>query len=175
MLNAILSLNGDLRSPAPDPCDGGDAREKIRDVPFNLPLPDILSAAGISAWSLRRASHEIGEAIAAAYKNRYVILIRPECLAETGCSTPSPVSALRPFSVCYERNWRRPVITRTMRYGRLRQVSGTKCWSQTSASLQRSSMWPVTCRVTSTCWAMILRRRRSALALPQDGRKNRLS
>ena len=118
MLNAILSLTVTFGLPLPilaswRGCEG----EKIpAQVPFNLPLPDILSAAGISCTEVSGpgASHEIGEAIAAAYKNRvpHVILIRPECLAETGCSTPSPVSALRPFSVCYERNWRRPVMTR---------------------------------------------------------------
>src|SRR5208337_5392746 len=118
MLNAILSLTVTFGLPLPilaswRGCEG----EKIpAQVPFNRPLPGILSAAGIGCTEVSGpgASHEIGEAVAAAYKNRvpHVILIRPECLAETGCSTPSPAPAHRPFAVCYERNWRTPVMTR---------------------------------------------------------------
>jgi sulfopyruvate decarboxylase subunit beta len=118
MLNAILSLTVTFGLPLPilaswRGCEG----EKIpAQIPFNRPLPGILSAAGISCTEISGpdAQHEIGEAIAEAYTKQipHVILIRPECLTETGCSTPSPAPAPRPFSVCYERNWRTPVMTR---------------------------------------------------------------
>lgn len=127
MLNAILSLTVTFGLPLPilaswRGCEG----EKIpAQIPFNRPLPGILSAAGIACTEVSRpdAPHEIGEAIAAAYQKKipYVILIRPECLAETGCSAPSPAPVQRPFSVCYERNWRTPAMTR---YDAIRVIAG---------------------------------------------------
>ncbi|MGA2161735.1 MAG: sulfopyruvate decarboxylase subunit beta [Methanoregula sp.] len=118
MLNAILSLTVTFGLPLPILASWrGREGEKIpAQIPFNRPLPGILSAAGIACTEVSGpdAPHEIGDAIAAAYQKRipHVILIRPECLTETGCSVPSPVSSPRPFSVCYERNWRTPVMTR---------------------------------------------------------------
>src|SRR5208337_2411923 len=94
MLNAILSLTVTFGLPLPilaswRGCEG----EKIpAQIPFNSQLPAILSAAGIACTKISSpdALHEIGEAISAAYQNRtpQVILLRPECLTETGCSAP---------------------------------------------------------------------------------------
>ena len=127
MLNAILSLTVTFGLPLPilaswRGCEG----EKIpAQIPFNRPLPAILSAAGIACTEVSGpgALHEIGEAVAAAYKNRapQVILIRPECLAETRCSALSLPVPPRPFSVCYERNWRTPVMTR---FDAIRTIAG---------------------------------------------------
>lgn len=128
MLNAILSLTVTFGLPLPilaswRGCEG----EKIpAQIPFNRPLPGILSAAGI-AWtevSGPDTPHEIGDAVAAAYQKKipYVILIRPECITETGCSAPSPAPSPRPFSVCYTRSWRAPVMTR---YDAIRTIAGT--------------------------------------------------
>ncbi|MDD1701779.1 MAG: sulfopyruvate decarboxylase subunit beta [Methanoregula sp.] len=118
MLNAILSLTVTFGLPLPILASWrGCSGEKIpAQIPFNRPLPGILSAAGIGFTEVSGpdASREIGGAVAAAYKNRapHVILIRPECITETGCSAPSPAPAPRPFAVCYERNWRTPSMTR---------------------------------------------------------------
>jgi len=127
MLNAILSLTVTFGLPLPilaswRGCEG----EKIpAQIPFNRPLPKILAAAGIACTEISGpdAPHEIGEAIAAVYKKKipHVILIRPECIAGTGCSAPSPAPATLPFSVCYERNWRTPAMTR---YDAIRVIAG---------------------------------------------------
>jgi sulfopyruvate decarboxylase len=127
MLNAILSLTVTFGLPFPilaswRGCEG----EKIpAQIPFNRPLPGILSAAGIACTEVSGpdAPHEIGDAIAAAYQKRvpHVILIRPECIAETGCGAPGSTSSPRPFSVCYERNWRTPAMTR---YDAIRVITG---------------------------------------------------
>jgi sulfopyruvate decarboxylase subunit beta len=127
MLNAILSLTVTFGLPLPILASWrGCEEEKIpAQIPFNRPLPAILSAAGIACTEISGpgASHEIGEAVAAANKNRapQVILIRPECLAETGCSALSLPVPPRPFSVCYERNWRTPVMTR---FDAIRTIAG---------------------------------------------------
>ena len=118
MLNAILSLTVTFGLPLPiiaswRGCEG----EKIpAQIPFNRQLPAILSAAGIAYTQISGPDvpYEIGEAIIAAYQKQspHVILLRPECLDETGCGIPNqPVNA-PPFSVCYERNWQTPVMTR---------------------------------------------------------------
>jgi sulfopyruvate decarboxylase subunit beta len=118
MLNAILSLTVTFGLPLPilaswRGCEG----EKIpAQIPFNRQLPAILSAAGIACTQVSGPDtpNEIGEAIASAYQKRvpHVILLRPECLAETGCGVPDLPEHAPPFSVCYERNWRTPVMTR---------------------------------------------------------------
>jgi sulfopyruvate decarboxylase len=118
MLNAILSLTVTFGLPLPVLASWrGCAGEKIlAQIPFNRQLPAILSAAGIACTIISGpdAPHEIGEAITAAYQNRtpQVILFRPECLEETGCSVQSLPVRPQPFSVCYERSWRTPVMTR---------------------------------------------------------------
>jgi len=128
MLNAILSLTVTFGLPLPilaswRGCEG----EKIpAQIPFNRPLPAILSAAGIACTDISGpgALHEIGEAFAAAYKNRapHVILLQPECLTETGCSAGASLPpAVRPFSICYGRNWRTPVMTR---FDAIRAIAG---------------------------------------------------
>ena len=128
MLNAILSLTVTFGLPLPilaswRGCEG----EKIpAQIPFNRPLPAILSAAGIACREVSGpdAPQEIGEAVAAAYKNRapQVILLRPECLTETGCSAPFQPASTRPFSLCYERNWRPPTMTR---YDAIQAITGS--------------------------------------------------
>jgi sulfopyruvate decarboxylase subunit beta len=118
MLNAILSLTVTFGLPLPilaswRGCQG----EKIpAQIPFNRPLPRILSAAGIGYTDVSGpdAAQEISSAIDTAYKNNVpqVILIRPEYMEETGCNAPVPVFSDRPLSLRYERKWRRPEMTR---------------------------------------------------------------
>jgi sulfopyruvate decarboxylase subunit beta len=119
MLNAILSLTITFGLPLPilaswRGCEG----EKIpAQIPFNRPLPAILSAAGIACTEVSGpdAAHEIGKAVAAAYRNRapQVILLRPECFSECGGRTVLPQDQPpRPLSFCYTRSWRPPVMTR---------------------------------------------------------------
>ncbi|HVP97124.1 sulfopyruvate decarboxylase subunit beta [Methanoregula sp.] len=127
MLNAILSLTVTFGLPLPilaswRGCEG----EKIpAQIPFNRPLPSILSAAGIACTEVSGpgAAHEIGEAVAAAYRDRapHVILLRPECFAEAGGSIPAAAGSPRPFSLNYSRNWRSPVMTR---YDAIRAIAG---------------------------------------------------
>ena len=128
MLNAILSLTVTFGLPLPilaswRGCEG----EKIpAQIPFNRPLPAILSAAGISCTEVAGpgASREIGEAIAAAYHDRLpqVILLRPECISENGSGTPPQQVPPRPLSICYTRSWRPPVMTR---YDAIRVIAGS--------------------------------------------------
>jgi len=128
MLNAILSLTVTFGLPLPilaswRGCDG----EKIpAQIPFNRPLPAILAAAGIPCTEVSGpdGAREIGGAVAAAYRNRapHVILIRPGCIVETAGSAPAEVLPVRPFSVCYTRSWRAPVMTR---YDAIRAIAGT--------------------------------------------------
>jgi len=127
MLNAILSLTVTFGLPLPilaswRGCEG----EKIpAQIPFNRPLPKILAAAGIACTEIPGpdAAHEIGNAVAAAYRDRAprVILLRPECIAETAGSAPAEISRGRPFSICYTRGWRTPVMTR---YEAIRAITG---------------------------------------------------
>jgi len=127
MLNAVLSLTVTFGLPLPilaswRGCEG----EKIpAQIPFNRPLPRILSAAGIACTEVSGpgAACEIGEAVAAAYRNRvpHVILLRPECFVETGTSAPPLAGNPRPFSICYSRTWRSPVMTR---YDAIRAIVG---------------------------------------------------
>jgi len=128
MLNAILSLTVTFGLPLPilaswRGCDG----EKIpAQVPFNRPLPTILSAAGIACTVVSGpdAAREIGGAVAAAYLAHvpHVILLKPEYIAESNSSAPAEIPAVRPFSVTYTRNWRAPVMTR---YEAIRAIAGT--------------------------------------------------
>ena len=128
MLNAILSLTVTFGLPLPilaswRGCEG----EKIpAQVPFNRPLPAILAAAGIACTIISGpdAAPEIGRAVADAYRNHvpHVILVTPECIAETTCSAPEKSAEGRPFSVCYTRGWRTPVMTR---YDAIRTITGT--------------------------------------------------
>jgi sulfopyruvate decarboxylase, beta subunit len=127
MLNAILSLTVTFGLPLPvlaswRGCEG----EKIpAQVPFNRPLPKILAAAGIACTEVSGpdAAPEIGRAVAAAYRDHlpHVILVKPDCIAETGVSAPAGSTAPRPFSVCYTRGWRTPVMTR---YDAIRTIAG---------------------------------------------------
>jgi len=127
MLNAILSLTVTFGLPLPILASwrGGEGEKIPAQIHFNRPLPKILAAAGIACTEISGpdAPHEIGEAIADAYQKKipYVILIRPECITGTGCSAPSPAPVQRPFSVCYERNWRTPAMTR---YDAIRAIAG---------------------------------------------------
>ena len=128
MLNAILSLTVTFGLPLPilaswRGCEG----EKIpAQVPFNRPLPAILAAAGITCTEVsgQAAAHEIGKAVSASYRDRspQVILLRPECLAEKGNSSPPQLAPPRSFSVCYTRSWRPPVMAR---YDAIRVIAGT--------------------------------------------------
>jgi sulfopyruvate decarboxylase len=119
MLNAILSLTAtyDLPLPILASWRGGKDEKIPAQIPFNRPLPRILSAAGIPCTILtdRNPIREMGDSIAAAFRNRtpQVILIPPDCLDETGsCTLPVPSGQCRPLSCCYQRDWRAPVMSR---------------------------------------------------------------
>lgn len=119
MLNAILSLTVTFGLPLPILASwrGGETETIPAQVPFNRPLPSILSAAGIpyTVVSGRDADHEIGAAIARTYRESrpHIILVPPECIdgnAEPpACGFPAPV---RDLSFCYQKNWRTPVMSR---------------------------------------------------------------
>ena len=127
MLNAILSLTVTFGLPLPilaswRGCEG----EKIpAQVPFNRPLPAILAAAGIACTEVSgpAAAHEVGKAVAAAYRDQLpqVILLRPECIAEKGAASPLEMVPPRPFSACYTRSWRPPVMAR---YDAIQVIAG---------------------------------------------------
>jgi sulfopyruvate decarboxylase len=127
MLNAILSLTTTFGLPLPVLASwrGGEDEVIPAQIPFNRPLPAILSAAGIPYTIISGPDNprEIGDAISAAYEKKtpHVILIGPGCLLESACSNDlsSPRTA-RQFSVCYERDWRAPVMTR---YDAIRSVA----------------------------------------------------
>lgn len=119
MLNAILSLTVTFRLPLPILASwrGGEHEVIPAQIPFNRPLPQILAAAGIpyTIVSGKEAVHEIGDAVAAAYRERSprVILVPPECMDDqagtVACGTPG---AGRPASICYQRDWRTPIMSR---------------------------------------------------------------
>jgi sulfopyruvate decarboxylase subunit beta len=127
MLNAILSLSVTFGLPLPilaswRGCEG----EKIpAQIPFNRPLPKILAAAGIACTEVSGpdAAPEIGGAVAAAYRDHapHVILVKPGCIAEAAGSAPKEDLPVRPFSVCYTRNWRTPSMTR---YDAIHTIAG---------------------------------------------------
>ena len=119
MLNAILSLTTTYGLPLPILASwrGGEGETIPAQVPFNRPLPRILSAAGIPFTILSGPDNprEIGDAISSAYENRspHVILVPPGCIGENTCTAGCAVPrGPRPSKVCYERNWRAPVMTR---------------------------------------------------------------
>ncbi|MDD1704304.1 MAG: sulfopyruvate decarboxylase subunit beta [Methanoregula sp.] len=120
MLNAILSLTSTFNLPLPILASWrGGAKETIpAQIPFNRPLPRILSAAGIpySIISGPDTTREIGVAIAGAYKKQvpHVILLRPGCVQESAgiplCATPGACPPRPPIN--YTREWHAPVMTR---------------------------------------------------------------
>ncbi len=119
MLNAILSLTTTFGLPLPILASWrGDENEVIpAQIPFNRPLPKILSAAGIPYTILSDPDKPevIGNAVSDAFARKipHVILVPQGCLHETGCSTVcSPPANSRPFSLSYERDWRTPLMTR---------------------------------------------------------------
>jgi sulfopyruvate decarboxylase subunit beta len=119
MLNAILSLTSTFGLPLPILASwrGGENEVIPAQIPFNRPLPKILSAAGIPYTIISDPDRPevIGTAIADAFtkKTPHVILVPQDCLFETACSatSSSPVNP-RPVSLSYERDWRIPVMTR---------------------------------------------------------------
>ncbi|MDD4138565.1 MAG: sulfopyruvate decarboxylase subunit beta, partial [Methanoregula sp.] len=78
----------------------------------------ILAAAGIPCTIIsdRTRPQEIGEAVAAAYRNHtpHVILIPPGCIDETGCTRSPPVSGTHFChpAITYTRTWRTPILSR---------------------------------------------------------------
>ena len=103
MLNAILSLTATFRLPLPILASwrGGEDEAIPAQVPFNRPLPAILSAAGIphTILSERSSPERIGIAIQAAFRDMmpHVILAPPGIIEEGGCSPGShgPVAIVR--------------------------------------------------------------------------------
>ncbi|MFA5414124.1 MAG: sulfopyruvate decarboxylase subunit beta [Methanoregula sp.] len=119
MLNAILSLTVTFGLPLPILASwrGGENEVIPAQIPFNRPLPRILSAAGIPYTILSDPDKPevIGRAVCDAFANKspHVILVPPGCLYETACNAVcSSPTHLRSFSCCYERDWRTPVMTR---------------------------------------------------------------
>nr|WP_319375023.1 sulfopyruvate decarboxylase subunit beta [uncultured Methanoregula sp.] len=118
MLNAILSLTVTYRLPLPILASwrGGETEIIPAQIPFNRPLPQILSAAGIGSTIVRDPDNTgaIGNAVAGAYReNRpHVILLCPDCICETGYTGGLPGRSPRPLAFCYERDWHAPVLTR---------------------------------------------------------------
>lgn len=119
MLNAILSLTTTFGLPLPILASwrGGENETIPAQIPFNRPLPRILSAAGIPCTIVSDPERPevIGKAVsdAFAHKTPYVILVPPGCLRETACSAAGSSPAdTRPFACSYERDWRTPVMTR---------------------------------------------------------------
>jgi len=119
MLNAILSLTSTFGLPLPILASwrGGEGEKIPAQIPFNRPLPGILSAAGIPYTILTDPDRPevIGKAVSEAFvrKTPHVILVPPGCLTETACSPAcSPPANPRPFSTRYERDWHAPVMTR---------------------------------------------------------------
>lgn len=121
MLNAILSLTATFGLPLPILASwrGGTNEVIPAQIPFNRPLPRILTAAGIPCTIIANRNHtkEIGDAIASAFRNRtpHVILIRPGCLDESGCSPTAAIpvtTSWRAVTLSYTRDWKTPVMTR---------------------------------------------------------------
>ncbi len=121
MLNAILSLSMTFRLPLPILASwrGGENEIIPAQVPFNRPLPAILSAAGIPHTILteRSAPERIGIAIQAAFRDRtpHVILVPPGVIEESGCASgyqePGQFPC-QPSHTEYRRPWNQPVLTR---------------------------------------------------------------
>jgi len=121
MLNAILSLTTTFALPLPILASWrGGAKETIpAQIPFNRPLPKILTAAGISYTIVTGPERpgEIGMAISAAYKKQvpHVILLRPGCMTGSsgapGSSNTGSVCIQR-LPIHYTREWRNPSMTR---------------------------------------------------------------
>jgi len=130
MLNAILSLSMTFRLPLPILASwrGGENETIPAQVPFNRPLPAILSGAGIphTILSGRSAPERIGIAIHTAFRDRtpHVILIPPGVIEESGCtpavSEPGP-GPCRSVHVEYWCRWERPVLSR---YEAIRAIAG---------------------------------------------------
>ncbi|MCK9630456.1 MAG: sulfopyruvate decarboxylase subunit beta [Methanoregula sp.] len=121
MLNAILSLSTTFGLPLPILASwrGGDDEVIPAQVPFNRPLPAILSAAGIPHTILSGHStpHRIGDAIVAAFRANtpHVILVPPGLIEERECLPASPgpgITPCHPVKIAYTREWKRPVMTR---------------------------------------------------------------
>ena len=121
MLNAILSLTGTFGLPLPVLASwrGTEGEAIPAQIPFNRPLPEILAAAGIpcTVVSGPDKAGEIGGAVASAFRDRTAraILIPQEFFEGSACAgnaaEVTPANP-RPFSVCYERDWRKPAMTR---------------------------------------------------------------
>ena len=119
MLNAILSLTSTFGLPLPILASwrGGEGEKIPAQIPFNRPLPGILSAAGIPYTILTDPDRPevIGKAVDEAFvrKTPHVILVPPGCLTETACTPACSLPANpRPFSARYDRDWRTPAMTR---------------------------------------------------------------
>ncbi|HVN73941.1 MAG TPA: sulfopyruvate decarboxylase subunit beta [Methanoregula sp.] len=129
MLNAILSLTGTFGLPLPVLASwrGTEGEAIPAQIPFNRPLPEILAAAGIpcTVVSGPDKAGEIGGAVASAFRDRTAraILIPQEFFEGSACAgnaaEVTPANP-RPFSVCYERDWRKPAMTR---YDAIRTVA----------------------------------------------------
>ncbi|MCK9632768.1 MAG: sulfopyruvate decarboxylase subunit beta [Methanoregula sp.] len=127
MFNAILSLTSTFGLPLPILASwrGGENEVIPAQIPFNRPLPKILSAAGIPYTIISDPDRPevIGNAVSDAFakKTPHVILVPQDCLFETACSaTCSSPANSRPFSLSYERDWRIPVMTR---YDAIRKIA----------------------------------------------------
>ncbi len=121
MLNAVLSLSMTFRLPLPILASwrGGENETIPAQVPFNRPLPAILSAAGIphTILSERSAPERIGIAIQAAFRDHkpHVILVPAGVIEERGCASSSPEpgpSSCQPLRTEYRRQWELPGLTR---------------------------------------------------------------
>lgn len=130
MLNAILSLSMTFRLPLPVLASwrGGEDESIPAQVPFNRPLPAILSAAGIqhTILSERSSPERIGIAIQAAFKDHtpHVILVPSGVIEESGCASqtgePGPIRC-QPSHTDYHRQWEKPVLTR---FEAIRAIAG---------------------------------------------------
>src|SRR5208337_2181174 len=148
-------------------------------VPFNRPLPRILSAAGIPFTILSGPDNprEIGDAISSAYENRspHVILVPPGCIGENTCTAGCAVPrAPRPSKVCYERNWRAPLMTR---FDAIRTIASRVEEEVLVSNIGVPSKELYAARTgpeISTCWEVTPRLRQSGLALPRSGRRSGL-
>ena len=129
MLNAILSLTGTFGLPLPVLASwrGTEGEAIPAQIPFNRPLPEILAAAGIPCTVVSGPDRagEIGGAVASAFRDRTprAILIPQEFFEGSACAGNAAEVAPanpRPFSICYERDWRKTAMTR---YDAIRTVA----------------------------------------------------